>query len=137
MLGLRAQTNYKTFMEGIDSKTSKYSQIAQTILNYAELGFQEKKSSSLLQKTLADEGFTVKKGVAGIPTAFSATFGTDGPVIAILGEYDALPGLSQKMSLTKYQTTQEQVTDAGIIYLEQHQQLQQLPLKIIWRKPEN
>ena len=111
MLGLRAQTNYKTFMEGIDSKTSKYSQIAQTILNYAELGFQEKKSSSLLQKTLADEGFTVKKGVAGIPTAFSATFGTDGPVIAILGEYDALPGLSQKMSLTKYQTTQEQVTD--------------------------
>ena len=43
----------------------------------------------------------------------------------------------QKMSLTKYQTTQEQVTDAAIIYLEQHQQLQQLPLKIIWRKPEN
>ncbi len=130
-LSLHAQTNYKTFMEDIDSKSSKYSEIAQTIWNYAEMGYQEKQSSALLQKTLSDAGFRVEKGVAGIPTAFSATFGTNGPVIAILGEYDALPGLSQKMSLTKYQTTQEQVTDVAIIYLEQHQQQQQLPLKII------
>jgi len=96
MLSLNAQTNYKTFMEAIDSKSSKYSEIAQTIWNYAEMGYQEKKSSALLQKTLADEGFMIKKGIAEIPTAFSASFGTDGPVIAILGEYDALPGLSQK-----------------------------------------
>ncbi|MGB2152514.1 MAG: amidohydrolase [Flavobacteriaceae bacterium] len=95
-LSLHAQTNYKTFMEDIDSKSSKYSEIAQTIWNYAEMGYQEKQSSALLQKTLSDAGFTVEKGVAGIPTAFSATFGTNGPVIAILGEYDALPGLSQK-----------------------------------------
>lgn len=96
MISLNAQNNYKTFIEDIDSKASKYSEIAQTIWNYAEMGYQEKKSSALLQKTLADEGFTIKKGIAKIPTAFSATFGTDGPVIAILGEYDALPGLSQK-----------------------------------------
>ena len=95
-LSLHAQTNYKTFMEDIDSMSSKYSEIAQTIWNYAEMGYQEKQSSALLQKTLSDAGFTVEKGVAGIPTAFSATFGTNGPVIAILGEYDALPGLSQK-----------------------------------------
>ena len=95
-LSLHAQTNYKTFMEDIDSKSSKYSEIAQTIWNFAEMGYQEKQSSALIQKTLSDAGFTVEKGVAGIPTAFSATFGTNGPVIAILGEYDALPGLSQK-----------------------------------------
>ena len=49
-----------------------------------------------MQKTLNDEGFKVSKGVAGIPTAFVATYGSGTPVIAILGEYDALPGLSQK-----------------------------------------
>ena len=91
MLSLNAQTNYKTFMEDIDSKSSKYSEIAQTIWNYAEMGYQEKKSSALLQKTLADEGFMIKKGIAEIPTAFSASFGTDGPVIAVSYTHLTLP----------------------------------------------
>jgi aminobenzoyl-glutamate utilization protein B len=60
------------------------------------MGYQEEKSSALLQKTLADEGFSIKKGVAGIPTAFIAEYGSGTPVIAIMGEYDALPGLSQQ-----------------------------------------
>ena len=60
------------------------------------MGYQEEKSSALLQKTLADEGFSIKKGVAGIPTAFIAEYGNGTPVIAIMGEYDALPGLSQQ-----------------------------------------
>ena len=60
------------------------------------MGYQEAESSALLQKTLKDEGFKIEKGVAEIPTAFVATFGSSGPVIAILGEFDALPGLSQK-----------------------------------------
>ncbi len=60
------------------------------------MGYQEEQSSALLQKTLKKNGFTINKGVAGIPTAFIAEYGSGSPVIAILGEYDALPGLSQK-----------------------------------------
>ena len=66
------------------------------IWGWAEPGYQEKKSSALLAKILGEAGFKVKKGVAGIPTAFTATFGQGKPVIGILGEYDALPGLSQQ-----------------------------------------
>jgi aminobenzoyl-glutamate utilization protein B len=69
---------------------------AKAIWSHAELGYQETKSSALLQKKLKDAGFTLKAGVAGAPTAFTATFTNgDGPVIAILGEFDALPGFSQ------------------------------------------
>jgi aminobenzoyl-glutamate utilization protein B len=60
------------------------------------MGYLEEKSAALQQKTLGDEGFSIKSGVAGIPTAFTAEYGSGSPVIAILGEYDALPGLSQK-----------------------------------------
>ncbi len=60
------------------------------------MGYQEKQSSALLQETLANAGFKITTAVAGIPTAFTAEYGNEGPVIAILGEYDALPGLSQK-----------------------------------------
>jgi aminobenzoyl-glutamate utilization protein B len=74
----------------------KYGKISDAIWNFAELGMQEFKSSAILIKTLEEEGFKVEKGVAGIPTCFVATWGTGKPVIGILGEYDALPGLSQK-----------------------------------------
>lgn len=70
---------------------------ALNIWSYAEPGYQEQKSSSLLARMLKDAGFDVKMGVADIPTAFTATAGEgEGePVIGILGEFDALPGLSQ------------------------------------------
>ncbi|HNW57206.1 MAG TPA: amidohydrolase [Bacteroidales bacterium] len=74
----------------------KYGDISDAIWNYAELGMQEFKSSALLIKTLEEEGFTVEKGVAGMPTCFVASWGSGKPVIGILGEYDALPGLSQE-----------------------------------------
>ena len=73
-----------------------YKDIALQIWNYAEVGYKEVKSAALLQKTLSDNGFDVKAGVAGIPTAFVATYGSGKPVIGILAEYDALPGLSQE-----------------------------------------
>ena len=60
------------------------------------MGYQEEQSSALLQKTLKEQGFQIEAGVAEIPTAFVASYGSGSPVIAILGEYDALPGLSQK-----------------------------------------
>lgn len=83
-------------VSNLESQKEKYGDIAQTIWEYAEMGYQEEKSSALLAKTLEDEGFKIEKGVAGIPTAFIAEYSNGGPVIAILGEYDALPGISQK-----------------------------------------
>jgi aminobenzoyl-glutamate utilization protein B len=69
--------------------------VATNIWNLAELGYKEGKSANLLQSMLKEEGFTIETGVAGIPTAFTATFGSGSPVIGVLGEYDALPGFSQ------------------------------------------
>lgn len=80
----------------IQSQYDVYRKTALQIWNYAEVGYKEEKSSALLQQTLADNGFTIQKGVAGIPTAFVATYGSGQPVIAILAEYDALPGLAQE-----------------------------------------
>lgn len=85
----------------IQSGYDTYKKIALTIWDYAEVGYKEIKSSSLLQNTLKDNGFTVDAGVAGMPTAFVATYGSGTPVIGILAEYDALPGLSQDNSPTK------------------------------------
>lgn len=73
-----------------------YKGIALQIWDYAEVGYKEEKSSALLQKTLNDNGFNLKAGVAGMPTAFVASYGSGKPVIAILAEFDALPGLSQE-----------------------------------------
>jgi len=80
----------------LEDKAETYGDIAQNIWGLAEMGYQEEKSAALLQKTLQDEGFTIKTGVAGIPTAFIAEYGKGAPIIAIMGEYDALPGLSQE-----------------------------------------
>ena len=88
--------DHQAVLTSLDKDADRYANIALTIWDYAEMGYQEEKSSALLQETLAQEGFTIKKGVAGIPTAFIAEYNNGGPVIAILGEYVALPGLSQK-----------------------------------------
>jgi aminobenzoyl-glutamate utilization protein B len=93
---VRAQKNVEEVMNILDARADTYGEIAQHIWEYAEMGYLETQSSALLQKTLNDEGFSIKAGVAGIPTAFIAEYGSGYPVIAILGEYDALPGLSQQ-----------------------------------------
>ncbi|GAO41850.1 amidohydrolase [Flavihumibacter petaseus] len=74
----------------------QYKEISFKIWDYSELGYKEVKSSTLLQQTLSQHGFSVEAGVAGIPTAFVATYGSGSPVIGILAEFDALPGLSQQ-----------------------------------------
>jgi aminobenzoyl-glutamate utilization protein B len=78
-----------------------FGKISDAIWFYAELGLQEFKSSDLLIKTLEAEGFTVEKGLAGMPTCFVATYGSGKPVVGILAEYDALPMLSQKPRFPK------------------------------------
>lgn len=79
----------------IQTNYDQYKNMALQIWDYAEVGYKEVKSSALLQQTLKDNGFTIEAGVAGIPTAFVATYGSGSPVIAVLAEFDALPGLSQ------------------------------------------
>jgi aminobenzoyl-glutamate utilization protein B len=73
-----------------------YKKLALQIWDYAELGYKEVQSSQLLKKQLAENGFAVESGVAEIPTAFVASYGSGKPVIGILAEYDALPGLAQE-----------------------------------------
>ncbi len=86
----------KSFISNqLDQKYNAYRQVAKQIWGYAELGYLESKSSALLQEVLKKEGFSVQSGVAEIPTAFVASYGSGKPVIGILAEFDALPGLSQ------------------------------------------
>lgn len=79
----------------------RFGKISDAIWSYAELGLQEFKSSGLLIRTLEAEGFTVEKGLAGMPTCFVATYGSGKPVVGILAEYDALPMISQKARFPK------------------------------------
>ena len=88
--------NQAKLIKNVDSYASRMSEVALKIWYMPELGYQETKTSALLQDELKRAGFKIEAGVAGIPTAFIAGAGTsDGPVIAILAEIDALPGMSQ------------------------------------------
>ncbi len=84
-----------SILDFIDGRYEDTAKLARTIWEYAEVGYQETRSSTLLQETLSGEGFTIEAGVASIPTAFVASHGSGGPVIAILAEFDALPGINQ------------------------------------------
>ena len=88
-------------IQDLQAHYADYRQLAQRIWGFAEVGYQETQSSALLQKTLRDHGFAVQAGVAGIPTAFVATYGSGQPVIGVLAEFDALPGLAQQAVATK------------------------------------
>ena len=87
--------NKEAVIQEISSKAEKYKKVARDIWSFAELGFQENKSTAALQLLLEEAGFSVQKGVSAMPTAFVATFGKGKPVIGVLAEFDALPGLSQ------------------------------------------
>lgn len=80
----------------IDAGKEAFAQLSDQIWEYAEMRFQEYRSAALLANFLEQEGFQVQRGIANIPTAIMASYGTGTPVIAFLGEFDALAGLSQK-----------------------------------------
>ena len=80
----------------VDNDAQLLAQTAMDIWNLAEVGYLEFESSGLLQTRLEEAGFRITTGVAGIPTAFMAEWGEGGPVIAIMGEFDALPGVTQE-----------------------------------------
>jgi aminobenzoyl-glutamate utilization protein B len=80
----------------MDARAEHWGRVSRQIWELAEVGYKERRSAELLESELRAAGFRVAENVAGIPTAFSASWGQGKPVIGILGEYDALPGLSQE-----------------------------------------
>ncbi|MDY6818106.1 MAG: amidohydrolase [Halobacteriales archaeon] len=83
--------------EAVESDRERLYELAQQLWENPELGLHEHESAEALADTLRAEGFDVEMGVGGMPTAFVATYGDGEPTIGILGEYDALPGLSQEV----------------------------------------
>src|SRR6187402_11945 len=86
----------KEAMAGVESRAKLAQVMVDTIFSYAELGFQEKRSSAYLTGILEKNGFKVERGIAGIPTAFMATWGEGKPVIALGSDLDCIPQASQK-----------------------------------------
>ena len=82
-------------------KKEQYELASDRIWEYAELRYQENKSSKELISILEKEGFGIETDLAGIPTAFMGSYGHGSPVIGILGEFDALEGLSQEAGVAK------------------------------------
>jgi aminobenzoyl-glutamate utilization protein B len=88
----------RTAIAEVESRDGELKALNKAIWEFAEVGLEEHRSAALLVETLQKAGFEVKTGVSDMPTAFVASFGSGRPVIGILAEYDALPGLSQKAS---------------------------------------
>lgn len=82
-------------LDFVETERQASTDIADTLWRLAELGYLEQNSSSTLKNYLAEREFTIEQGVADIPTAFVAKYGRGGPTIALLAEFDALPGLNQ------------------------------------------
>ena len=86
----------QTAWKWIDENQKHLSEMADKIWGYAELGLWETRSSKLISDELEKNGFKVRRGIAGMTTAFVAEWGKGQPCIGIQGEFDALPGISQK-----------------------------------------
>ena len=100
-IGQKLSSSKKSIISSIEKHESELIKISDSIWALAETAFNESESSRILADYAEKNGLTVTRGVADIPTAFTATYGSGKPVISILGEFDALPGLSQKASPTK------------------------------------
>lgn len=98
----------KAVIASIEKHKTKLIEISDAIWAAAETAFEETESSKILADYAEKNGFKVERGVAGIPTAFTAIYGSGKPVISVLGEFDALPGISQKA-----QPEKEPLTDGA------------------------
>lgn len=88
----------QAIISSVDKHSAELIALSDSIWNYAEPALHEYRSSKILMDYAGQQGFNVQRGVSGMPTAFIASYGAGRPVIGILGEYDALPGMSQKVS---------------------------------------
>ena len=93
--------NKKALLTSVEKHKNELIKISDEIWGLAETAFEETKSAEILASYAEKNGFNVERGVAGMPTAFVATYGSGSPVISVLGEFDALPGISQKATPTK------------------------------------
>ncbi|HSG46752.1 MAG TPA: hypothetical protein VLA43_02940, partial [Longimicrobiales bacterium] len=94
-LPVAAQSARDAVLQHVEHYAAEYGAMAQEIWDLAEVGYQEHESSEILQARLREHGFKVTAGVAGIPTAFVAEWGSGGTVLGVLAEFDALPGITQ------------------------------------------
>ena len=90
------ENKVRQIRELVEAKREKFARVSDEVWAVPELYFHETKSAAILIKAQKEEGFEVQEGVDGIPTAFIGTWGSGKPVIGILGEFDALPSLSQE-----------------------------------------
>ena len=97
----RLSDNKKSVIQIVDSREEELIKLSDQIWEFAETALSEHRSSKLLADYAEKQGFSLKRGVAGMPTAFIATYGAGKPIIGVLGEFDALPGLSQKANSVK------------------------------------
>jgi len=97
----KLSSSKKDIVKSVEKHRSNLIKLSDEIWALAETAFEENKSAELLANYAEKEGFKVERGVAGMPTAFVATYGSGKPVISVLGEFDALPGISQKAEPTK------------------------------------
>ncbi len=105
----KVNPNKTATIQSIEKHQQELTKLSDEIWAYAETALKEHKSSKALADYAEEQGFNVKRGVAGMPTAFTAEFGLGKPVIGIMGEFDALPSISQKAMPTK----EALVADAG------------------------
>ena len=113
----------KEISEKIEDKKEYYAEISNKIWEYAEPRFQEYKSSELLQQSLKEEEFSIKSNLAGEETAFIAEYGSGKPVIGFLGEFDALPELSQKADAAE-RIPEEKISDSKYESIQEREKKQ-------------
>jgi aminobenzoyl-glutamate utilization protein B len=94
LCSLSANAN-ESVLNSVERRSNQLTDLSDLIWDLAEVGYQETRSSAALKSALEAEGFAIESGVAEIPTAFIASYGSGEPVIAVMGEFDALPGISQ------------------------------------------
>ena len=96
-----SSANKNAVLASVEKHQQELIRLSDQIWGFAEIAMRETKSAKVLADYAEAQGFKVTRGVAKIPTAFVAEFGSGKPIIGVLGEFDALPGLSQKASPVK------------------------------------
>ena len=102
-------TGREAVIAEVDRLSPEIARMGTTLWDYSETALKEERSAAFLADLLEREGFTVTRGVAGMPTAFVATWGAGRPAIGILAEYDALPGIGNA-AVPKKQPREDGVT---------------------------
>lgn len=103
-VSLKAQKHkaqHKAVLAEAEALEAEVTRLSNELWKYSEIALREKESAKLLEASLEKEGFTIQSGVAGMPTAFIASYGSGKPTIGILAEYDALPGIGNEVAPEK------------------------------------